>query len=86
MSITGRTDDEILSFINVYTAENGYPPALSDLIGHFGIAKSTMHQHLERLEREGLIRRPRGAQRARSRALTITPAGMKYMTSPLEQL
>lgn len=82
MSITGRNDADIINFIVGYSTKNGYPPSVTDMVAEFGVARSTMQWHLDRLMRDGKLRRPFSAHRA----ITVTEQGMKYIASPLEQL
>ncbi len=48
----------ILNFIQKYVQENGHGPALTDIAHGVGLkAVSTVHAHLERLQKKGVIRR-----------------------------
>lgn len=48
----------ILSFISKFQFENGYPPTVREIAEAVGLASSsTVHGHLDRLEKKGLIRR-----------------------------
>ncbi len=49
---------EVLDFVCGYAHEHGYPPAVRDIGLALGLASpSTVHGHLARLERAGLVRR-----------------------------
>jgi repressor LexA len=49
---------EILDFIKKEIYDKGYPPSVREICGAVGLkSTSTVHGHLERLERKGLIRR-----------------------------
>lgn len=48
----------ILNFIKKETAEKGYPPSVREICQAVGLkSTSTVHGHLERLEKKGYIRR-----------------------------
>lgn len=82
------SDIEFIQFIVDHRTEHGYPPSVSEMVERFGLARSTIQWHLERMEREGMIVRVAGG----ARALKILPPGLgliatgKQITSPLEQL
>jgi repressor LexA len=49
---------EVFDFIRGYAREHGYPPAVRDIGRALGLASpSTVHGHLAKLERAGLVRR-----------------------------
>jgi len=49
---------EILSFIQKFQRERGYPPTIREIGGAFGIASTNgVRYHLHRLEEQGLLRR-----------------------------
>lgn len=53
-----KRQDAILDFIKREVREKGYPPSVREIGEAVGLASSsTVHGHLERLERKGLIRR-----------------------------
>lgn len=53
---TRITRDEIVKFIQNYTAENGFAPTKREIQVHFGISSlSIVHNHLEHLKNEGRI-------------------------------
>ncbi|WJH34081.1 transcriptional repressor LexA [Paenibacillus aurantius] len=55
--ISGR-QQAILDFIKTEVREKGYPPSVREIGEAVGLASSsTVHGHLERLEKKGLIRR-----------------------------
>jgi repressor LexA len=71
---------EVFDFIRGYARENGYPPAVRDIGRALGLASpSTVHGHLARLERAGLVRRDPTKPRAlellagAARAATVGP-------------
>lgn len=57
MRISNR-QQSILDFIKHEVATKGYPPSVREICNAVGLASSsTVHGHLERLEKKGLIRR-----------------------------
>jgi repressor LexA len=71
VDLTSR-QQEILAFVNAHVDEHGYPPTVRE-IGHaVGLTSpSTVHAHLEKLERAGLIRR----DATKPRALEVIEGG-----------
>jgi len=70
MSLTKR-QREILTFLTVYTDENGYAPSFEEIAEHFGFTSlATVHEHLSNLERKAYIRRGYNE----SRAIEILPS------------
>lgn len=56
--VRGDKQDEILAFIKKEIHEKGYPPSVREICSAVGLkSTSTVHGHLERLEKRGLIRR-----------------------------
>lgn len=48
----------ILDYIKQEVNEKGYPPSIREIASAVGLASSgTVHGHLDRLEKKGLIRR-----------------------------
>lgn len=76
---------DIVRFIVSYRDEHQYPPTVTEMAEHFGVARSTLHTHLGRLVRDGVITVRSGSSAEATRTIAITPIGMKYITSPLEQ-
>jgi len=76
---------EILEFVNAHVERCGYPPTVREIGQAVGLTSpSTVHAHLAKLERAGLIRRdatkPRALEvvdggRSRSRSVPAPPAG-----------
>jgi repressor LexA len=55
--LTGK-QQEILEFIRKEIASKGYPPSVREISSAVGLkSTSTVHGHLERLEKKGIIRR-----------------------------
>lgn len=58
MSKVSKRQEEILKFIKEEVKTKGYPPSVREIGEAVGLASSsTVHGHLERLEKKGLIRR-----------------------------
>lgn len=76
---------EIVRFIISFRDEHQYPPTVTEMAEHFGVARSTLHTHLGVLVRDGVITVRPGASAESARTIAITPIGMKYITSPLER-
>lgn len=47
---------KVLEFITEYTKENGYPPSIREVGGHFGILWPAARGHMKSLEKKGFIR------------------------------
>lgn len=59
--------DEILEYIESYKLEHGYAPTIREIGAGVGLASpSTVHGHLKRLEKKGLINRKECSPRALS--------------------
>ncbi|WP_062050880.1 transcriptional repressor LexA [Bacillus sp. JCM 19034] len=58
MSKLSKRQQEILDFIKVEVKKKGYPPSVREIGEAVGLASSsTVHGHLSRLEKKGIIRR-----------------------------
>jgi repressor LexA len=89
MSPTALTDRQrsILDFLGDFLRENGYPPTIREIAGHFDLRSPRgVQDHLEALERKGYIRRAR----ERSRGIELlelgarrAPAGSNVLRLPL---
>jgi SOS-response transcriptional repressor LexA len=75
-----------LRFIRKMVAERGYPPTRQEIADELELrSKGSTQPIIERLVERGLLvvaKRPDG-QRADTRAITITEAGMKAITDEL---
>ncbi|GIP37319.1 LexA repressor [Paenibacillus sp. J31TS4] len=70
----------ILEFIKTEVREKGYPPSVREIGEAVGLASSsTVHGHLERLEKKGLIRR----DPTKPRAIEITDGDESVSMLPL---
>jgi len=56
MDLTPR-QREILDFIQTFAAEQGYPPTVREIAGHFGIDYRAAVDHLRALEKKGSLTR-----------------------------
>jgi len=55
--LTGR-QEEMLRYVEDYSAQNGYAPSIRDICKHFGISSTRgVHRHLETLEEKGYVKR-----------------------------
>lgn len=55
----------ILNFIKKHVREKGYPPTVREICAAVGLSStSTVHGHLERMEKKGLIKRDKTKTRA----------------------
>ncbi|NLW20127.1 MAG: transcriptional repressor LexA [Clostridiales bacterium] len=54
----GETQGLILAFIREQIAQNGYPPSVREICEAVGLkSTSTVHGHLKRLEKQGILKR-----------------------------
>ena len=64
MAISAK-QQRVLEYIRSFTREHGYPPAVRDICQGLGLkSTSTAHGYLERLEKNGYIRRDPSKTRA----------------------
>ncbi len=63
----------ILDFINDYVQENGFPPSVREIGGHFGIYPATVQDHISALERKGYLQK----KRFQSRTLSVAPSSRR---------
>lgn len=55
---------QIIEFISQYIQKNGYSPTLQDIANAIGVSSlATVHEHLQALEKKGVIKRFDGAVR-----------------------
>ncbi|MBM4116270.1 transcriptional repressor LexA [bacterium] len=76
MSPTALTDRQrsVLDFLRDFLRENGYPPTIREIAGHFDLRSPRgVQDHLEALERKGYIRRAR----ERSRGIELLELGAR---------
>lgn len=79
---------QILAFIRGYVTERGYPPSIRDIGVEVGLSSSsTVHSHLQRLERKGYLSRakskPRSLQLAESRTADTIRAEIARLQAEL---
>lgn len=59
-----KTRDQILLFIVDHISSEGYAPTIREIAAAVGLkSSSTVHGHVERLEKDGLITRRKDASR-----------------------
>ncbi|TYP72557.1 transcriptional repressor LexA [Paenibacillus methanolicus] len=80
MSKLSNRQQAILEFIKTEVREKGYPPSVREIGEAVGLASSsTVHGHLDRLEKKGLIRR----DPTKPRAIEILDTDMESIPFPL---
>ncbi|MFB9330457.1 MULTISPECIES: transcriptional repressor LexA [Paenibacillus] len=80
MSKLSNRQQAILEFIKTEVREKGYPPSVREIGEAVGLASSsTVHGHLDRLEKKGLIRR----DPTKPRAIEILDSDMESIPFPL---
>ena len=47
---------DMLEFIKVFMAIHGWPPSITQLCERSGLARSTVHSHIQALHRKGYIK------------------------------
>ncbi|UQS83480.1 transcriptional repressor LexA [Bombilactobacillus thymidiniphilus] len=74
---------EILQYIYDYLKEHQYPPTVREIGYQVNLSStSTVHGHLERLEKKGFLRR----NPAKPRALELTTDGLAVLSIPVDQI
>lgn len=59
-----RRQRQIVEFISQYIQKNGYSPTLQDIADAIGVSSlATVHEHLQALEKKGIIKKFEGAVR-----------------------
>lgn len=59
-----RRQRQIIDFIALYIQKNGYSPTLQDIADAIGVSSlATVHEHLQALEKKGVIKKYEGAVR-----------------------
>jgi len=75
---------EVLSFLNEFIQENGYPPTLKEVGAYFGIHNpNAIRNHLLALEKKGYI--SKGADRSRALRITRRPRGLAKAVAGLKE-
>ncbi|GAA0740848.1 transcriptional repressor LexA [Clostridium oceanicum] len=65
MARTSNKPEEIYNFIKLQIKEKGYPPSVREICKAVGLSStSTVHSHLKKLEKRGLIKRDKTKTRA----------------------
>ncbi|MFD1318800.1 transcriptional repressor LexA [Loigolactobacillus zhaoyuanensis] len=74
---------EVLRFIHERVAEKGYPPTVREIGAAVSLSStSTVHGHLSRLEKRGLIQK----DPTKPRAIELTEAGLKELKVAPERI
>jgi repressor LexA len=80
VDLTSR-QHEILAFVNTHVDDHGYPPTVREIGRAVGLTSpSTVHAHLEKLEKAGLIRR----DATKPRALEVIEGGRSRRAAVVE--
>lgn len=80
----GGKQKKIYNYIKQYVEDNGYPPSVRDICEAVGLSStSTVHGHLKRLEKKGLISRDPSKTRAISINDADSDARSKAMVIPI---
>lgn len=75
-----KTQAKVLDCIRSYIEHNGYPPAVRDICTAVGLSSpSTVHSHLNTLERLGYICRDGGRNRSIRLTETAQPSGVPIL-------
>ena len=73
----------ILEFITDWISARGFPPTVREISKAFGWkTTSNVQQHLERMQRDGLITREEGM----ARTLMATPAGLQELKAARKEV
>lgn len=98
--ILPKQKQKILAYLEAFVAEKGYAPTLTEIARKFGLALSTVHEHLEYLAEQGFISREETDERgltvirrgddaddpARSPSVLLPVMGMIAAGAPIEAL
>ena len=57
MSTLTKRQKQILDYVERFIKKEKYSPSLEEIGKHFGLFKSTIHQHIEELEEKGYLRK-----------------------------
>ncbi len=80
MDLSSR-QQEILAYVNTHVDEHGYPPTVREIGQAVGLTSpSTVHAHLEKLAKAGLIRR----DATKPRALEVIEGGRSRRSAVVE--
>lgn len=64
-TIIYRRQKQILDFLDSYIKKNGHAPTLVQMAKHLGVRSlATVHEHLQTLEKKGLIKKSSGISRS----------------------
>lgn len=75
---------QIIDFLNQYIQRNGYSPTLSEIAQALGVhSLATVHEHLESMQRKGLIKRTSGSTRSLE-IVNVEIAGRATAPAPVD--
>jgi repressor LexA len=90
MKLTAKLSErqqEILDFLSLFTAKNGYPPSVREIGDAVGLSSSsTVHSHLNALEDKGYIKRDPSSARALTVIGSHEAASVTEAQSPPQRL
>jgi repressor LexA len=80
MEPLSRRQRDVLSILEEYLQQHGYPPSIREIANRLGLTGTvSVVQHLNALERKGYIRR----SKASSRGITLTPDNVDWKQEQL---
>jgi repressor LexA len=80
----GGKQKKVYQYIKSYTEEHGYPPSVREICAAVGLkSTSTVHGHISRLKKKGLIKRDPAKPRAIEILDEDNEARQKAMTVPI---
>jgi DNA-binding MarR family transcriptional regulator len=68
---------QVARYVKQFADRNGYPPSGDEIAAGLDVGRTYVYLLLDRMEKEGLIERPRMQGRAVGRNLRLTRAAMK---------
>lgn len=79
-----RRQSQILDFLRQYIATNGFAPTLKQIAKALGVSSlATVHEHLQTLERKGLIKKKGGITRGISLTTAIISQNYDGVEAPI---
>ena len=82
-----ENQQKILDFIRKEIEDKGYPPSVREICAAVGLkSTSTVHAHLNNLEKRGLIRRERSSEDHRQVHILLTREGERVYAAAHQEL
>jgi len=79
-----KKQKQILDFISQYIQINGHSPTLQEIAGAMGLSSlATVHEHIQSLEKKGILKRYDGAVRGLEIVDETYSAGLSAISLPL---